>query len=51
MARAYMVERGVIIINRSLTELDLFVKEFLSILEKYSDYLVVSGFVSISTEE
>jgi len=32
-----------------LTELDLFTKEFLDILKKHTDYLVVSGFVSICT--
>jgi hypothetical protein len=29
--------------------LDIFVKDFVKILEKYSDYLVVGGFASIST--
>lgn len=47
--KGYKLEGDVIIINRELTSLDLFVKDFLSILKKYSDYLVVSGFVSIST--
>ena len=32
-----------------MTKLDLFVKDFLDILKRHSDYLVVSGFVSIST--
>ena len=36
-------------INRDLTELDLFVMEFIEVLKKHSDYLIVSGFVSIST--
>lgn len=49
MIKGYQLEKEVILINRDLTELDLFVKDFLRILEKYSDYLVVSGFVSIST--
>lgn len=49
MTKGYQLEKDVILINRDLTELDLFVKDFLRILEKYSDYLVVSGFVSIST--
>ncbi len=45
----YGLDKGILIINRELTELDLFVKKFITILEKYSDYLIVSGFVSIST--
>ena len=49
MTNGYQLEKEAILINRDLTELDLFVKDFLRILEKYSDYLVVSGFVSIST--
>lgn len=49
MQRAYEVKEGVIVLNRQLTELDLFVKGFLDILKQHSDYLVVSGFVSIST--
>ena len=47
--KAYSVENGTIIINRELTKLDLFVKDFLDVLKKHSDYLIVSGFVSIST--
>ncbi|MBS3079161.1 hypothetical protein J4218_03500 [Candidatus Pacearchaeota archaeon] len=47
--KGYSFENNVIIINRELTELDIFVKDFLEILKKYSDYLVVSGFVSISS--
>jgi hypothetical protein len=47
--KGYKVENDIIIINRDLTELDLFVKGFLEILKKHSDYLIVSGFVSIST--
>ncbi|MDP3990384.1 MAG: hypothetical protein Q8Q01_04220 [archaeon] len=47
--KGYNVENGTIIINRDLTELDFFVKNFLDILEKHSSFLIVSGFVSIST--
>ena len=47
--KAYKLENNTIIINRELNELDLFLNDFLMILKKYSDYLVVSGFVSIST--
>ncbi len=49
MTNGYELKNNVIIINRDLTELDLFVKDFLTILQKYSDYLIVSGFVSIAT--
>ena len=47
--KGYSVENNTLIINRELTKLDLFVKDFLDILKKHSDYLIVSGFVSIST--
>ena len=47
--KGYLIKNNLIIINRELTELDLFVKDFLDILKKHSDYLIVSGFVSIST--
>lgn len=39
----------VLVINRELTDLDLFVWDFLKVLTKHSDYLIVSGYVSIST--
>jgi len=45
----YSLEGDVIVINRELTELDLLVKDFLEVLKKHSDYLIVSGFVSITT--
>ncbi len=47
MKRGYLVKEGVIIIQRDLTELDRFVKRFLKVLKRHSDYLIVSGFVSI----
>ena len=47
--KGYELKDNVLHLNRELTSLDLFVKDFLTILKKYSDYLVVSGFVSIST--
>lgn len=47
--RGYYLKDDAIVINRELTELDLFLRDFLDILKKYSNYLVVSGFVSIST--
>jgi len=45
--KGYWLEGDVIVINRSLTMLDGFVRDFLKVLTKYSDYLIVSGFVSI----
>lgn len=49
MAKGYIVEKEAIVIQRDLTELDMFVKDFLDILKKHSGYLVVSGYVSICT--
>ncbi len=49
MKKLYKIEKETIIIKRNLDELDKFVKDFLEILKKHSDYLIVSGFVSIST--
>ncbi len=45
--KGYVMEKRVIVIQRSLTELDMFVKDFLDVLKKHSHYLVVSGYVSI----
>lgn len=47
--KGYSIEEDTIIINRELTQLDIFVKDFLEVLKKHTDYLVVSGFVSICT--
>lgn len=47
--KPYTKKNSVIIINRDLTLLDKFVKDFLSILKTHSDYLIVSGYVSIAT--
>ena len=49
MEKGYFMDEKTIVINRELTQLDIFVKDFLEVLKKYSDYLVVSGFVSISS--
>jgi len=49
MKKGYSIEGDVIIINRDLTDMDLLVKKFIDILKRHSDYLIVSGFVSIST--
>lgn len=47
--KGYSIDGDTIVINRDLTQLDLFVRDFLDILKKHSEYLVVSGFVSISS--
>ena len=39
----YDVEKREIITDRNLSELDKFAVEFLQILEKYADYVVISG--------
>jgi hypothetical protein len=49
MKGGYELKDGILILDRELTDLDLFVKDFLEVLEEYSNYLIVSGFVSIST--
>jgi hypothetical protein len=43
----YNVERKEIILNRELSELDKFVFDFIRILEKYVDYVIISGYISI----
>lgn len=47
--RGYDFRENTIVLRREFTELDLFVRDFLDVLKKYSDYLIVSGFVSVST--
>lgn len=47
--KAYVVENDAIVLHRELTDLDIFVKKFVDVLKKHSDYLVVSGYVSICT--
>ena len=47
--KGYTVKGDVIVINREFTELDSFVQDFLEILKKHCNYLIVSGFVSISS--
>ncbi len=49
MNDSYTRENDTLVIQRDLTELDVFVKTFLDILKQHCNYLVVSGFVSIST--
>jgi len=36
-----------IVLNRELSNLDKLVLNFVKILEKYTDYIIVSGYVSI----
>jgi len=45
----YSLVENTIIIKRELNSLDIFVMEFIEVLKKHTDYLIVSGFVSIST--
>ena len=45
--RGYNLENGMIVLDRELSELDVFVRDFLEVLKRHSDYLIVSGFVSI----
>ena len=47
MKAGYSVKEGAILLRRDMTALDIFVKKFLDILKRHSDYLVVSGYVSI----
>jgi hypothetical protein len=47
--KGYILDRERIIIQRDLTELDLFVRDFIDVLKKHTGYLVVSGFISICT--
>ncbi|MBI2137868.1 hypothetical protein HYU12_05145 [Candidatus Woesearchaeota archaeon] len=49
MPEAYTVEGDVIFLHREMTELDCFVRKFLDVLTKHTDYLIVSGYVSIAT--
>ena len=43
----YNSEKKEIILNKELSDLDRFVLDFLRILEKHSDYIVISGYISI----
>jgi len=43
----YNKERREIILNRELSNLDKFVLDFIKILEKYADYVIISGYISI----
>ena len=43
----YNIDKKEIIINRKLNELDKFVIEFVEIVRKYMDYIIISGYISI----
>ncbi len=43
----YKPDKREIILNRELNDLDKFVLDFIKILEKYTGYVIVSGYVSI----
>lgn len=43
----YSIKKREITVNKRLNNLDKFVMDFISILEKYADYVIISGYVSI----
>ena len=43
----YNKEKKEIILNRKLNKLDKFVLDFIKILEKYVNYVIISGYISI----
>jgi hypothetical protein len=47
MNKGYETKDNKIIINRDLTELDKFVKDFVEVINKHTNYLIVSGFITI----
>jgi hypothetical protein len=49
MADPYSLDGDTLVLRRELTELDEFVRDFLAVLTHHSNYLIVSGYVSIST--
>jgi hypothetical protein len=40
-------QNGILLTNKTLSELDIFVLDFLNILKVYTDYVIVSGYVTI----
>lgn len=38
---------GILLTNKTLSELDAFVRDFLNVLKVYTDYVIVSGYVTI----
>ena len=45
----YTFSNNELILTRDLTELDMFVRDFISVISLHTEYLIVSGYVSIST--
>lgn len=43
----YNKERREIILDKELNKIDKFIFDFISIIEKYVDYVIISGYVSI----
>ncbi len=43
----YLRDEKKIILNRELSNLDMFVLKFIRVVEKYVDYVIMSGYVSI----
>ena len=43
----YDAEKKTIILRRKLSNLDSFVLDFIRLLEKYADYVIISGYVAI----
>ena len=43
----YNAEKKEIILNRNISNLDKFALDFTQILEKYTDYVIISGYVAI----
>lgn len=43
----YLPEKKQITLNRELSDLDIFALDFLKILEKYAEYVIISGYISI----
>ncbi|KAF5410347.1 MAG: hypothetical protein U9N46_10740 [Euryarchaeota archaeon] len=39
--------RGILLTNKTLSELDVFVRDFLNVLKSHTDYVIVSGYVTI----
>lgn len=48
MGSGYVIKGDLIVLDRKINDLDVFVRDFITILSKHSGYLIVSGFVTIS---
>ncbi|MBS3137955.1 hypothetical protein J4232_05975 [Candidatus Woesearchaeota archaeon] len=42
-----LINRNMIILNKEINELDKFVLEFVDIIKKYTNYIIISGYVAI----